>query len=88
MFNPFHKPVLDRVLSNLSSSLQRAEREIVVVYYNSVFDLQEAASFLRKAWTGKARGRSSLQPVAVYRNDFKQHSSTGSSIQPLKVTGP
>lgn len=52
-FNPFTKPVLDRVLANISISLAARPRKVLVIYLylpNNAWLIESKEFILRKAW--------------------------------------
>ena len=63
LFNPFERPVLEKVLANIGRSLQDHPRSVLVAYYNAQHDLAEMAPFLSEVWRGETDYR-----FAVYRN--------------------
>jgi SAM-dependent methyltransferase len=63
MFNPFPRPVMERVLENIAESAQRAPRELRVIYKNpQAEDLVLAAGFALELRSDYAE-----QPCCVYR---------------------
>jgi len=51
LYNPFCRPVLDKVIANLGRSLAREPRDVAVLYINhELHDALDRAPFLRRLW--------------------------------------
>jgi SAM-dependent methyltransferase len=52
LYNPFCRPVLDKVIANLGRSLAREPRNVAVLYINhELHDALDRAPFLRRLWS-------------------------------------
>jgi hypothetical protein len=77
LYHPFCRPVLDKVIANLSQSLAHEPREVAVLYINhELHDLLDRAPFLQPVWSATVamdandrladRVGSSAEDCAVY----------------------
>jgi SAM-dependent methyltransferase len=52
LYHPFCRPVLDKVIANLSQSLAHEPRDVAVLYINhELHDLLDRAPFLQQVWS-------------------------------------
>jgi SAM-dependent methyltransferase len=66
LFNPFLKPIVEKVLETIQASLQDHPRAILIIYYNPVHDeLLEATPFLKKV--GSVDARLGFHASTIYR---------------------
>lgn len=75
LFNPFQRPIVEKVLEAIQASLQNHPREILIIYYNPVHDeLLEATSFLKKVRSGDARP--GFHAFTIYRGKRAKKEAT------------
>lgn len=81
LFNPFEKPILEKVLANIGRSLRDHPRSIVIAYYNAQYDLVEMAPFLKRVWNGETD-----YTFAVYRNNEDHRVTRRAASRPFTST--